>query len=180
MPLNSYIPEYGIVFGNPVIRDETQTPARHEELEPSSYGLLVAQEEAQKLRAEIKAQFHADEERAFLKSMTAAYKKTARREARMDLEEENRKELVRLKMKLRAEMVEMASGEVRELREEVRMKDLKIKALEDRADEVEDEVEEKIEKVKELEAVIAGMMKQVNGLKKKKVEHSGDTTDEEI
>ena len=79
------------------------TQKDHQRYEPSSYGLLVAQQEHQKLREEIKAEFFKDEAKKFYKVLTNGYKKTARHEARLDLEDDNRRELLKVKRKIKAE-----------------------------------------------------------------------------
>ncbi|CZT13003.1 hypothetical protein WAI453_005915 [Rhynchosporium graminicola] len=156
----------GIDFGR-CSSDETPTAKRHQQFEPSSYGLLIAQQEHKKLRDEIKTEFLDEEGRKFHRSMTAAYKKTARREAILDLQEDNRKELVRLKMKLEAELLGKRNQQVEALREKLREKDTKIKELEVEASEDGNEI-------RRLQGVVALMMAQVNRLKNN--ERSGDET----
>ena len=76
--------------------------------------------------------------------MTATYKKIARRDARLDLEEDNRKELLEMKMKLEVEMLGRRNELMESYRGQLRQKDARIK---------------------ELESVIAAMMEEIEGLK---------------
>lgn len=108
--------------------------------------------------------------------MTAAYKKTVRRDARLDLEEDNRKELLKLKMKLEAEMLGRRNEQMESYREQLRLKDAKIQKLEacpgeSEKDEKIKELEARLEasengkKIKELEALLAATMMEVDRLK---------------
>ncbi|KAG4436863.1 hypothetical protein IFR05_007669 [Cadophora sp. M221] len=125
----------------------------------------------------IKSQFLEEEARKFHKSMTAAYKKTARRDARLDLEEDNRKELLKERTKLEAEMLGRQNEQMESYREQLRLKDAKIEKLEARSTEPEKdgkikelearlEASENYKKIKELETILAATMMEIEGLKK--------------
>lgn len=164
----------GIDFGeHSTCKDRTPTAEDHEVLEPSSYGLLVAQQEHQKMREEIKAQFLEEEANNFHKSLTNAYKKTARREARLDLEDDNRRELLKLKTKLEAEMLGKKNEQMESLREQLRQKNAKIKELEARLGASEND-----RKVQELEGTLAAMRKVIEGLKKGEAARNDVVVDE--
>ncbi|KAK0107076.1 hypothetical protein ONS95_003785 [Cadophora gregata] len=164
----------GIDFGErSTCKDRTPTAKDHERYEPSSYGLLIAQQEHQKLREEIKAEFLGEEARKFHKSLTNAYKKTARREARLDLEDDNRRELLKLKSKLEAEMLGKKSEQIERLREELRNKDAKVKELEARL-----EASENYQRIRELEGTLAAMRQVIKSVKKNEPAHEAEDAEE--
>ena len=152
----------------------TCTQKDHETYEPSSYGLLVAQQEHHKLREEIKAEFLKDEAKKFYKGLTNGYKKTARREARLDLEDDNRRELLKLKRKLEADMLGKQNEEMESLREKLRQKEARIKELEARL-----EASENDEKIRQLEGTLAAMRQVIEGLKKSELDQQGADVEEE-
>ncbi|PVH84349.1 hypothetical protein DL98DRAFT_74750 [Cadophora sp. DSE1049] len=166
----------GIDFGkHSTCKDKTPTAEDHERYEPSSYSLMVAQQEHQKMREEIKAEWLEEEAKKFHKSLTNAYKKTARREARLDLEDDNRRELLKLKTKLEAEMLGKKNEQMETLPEQLRQKDAKIKELEARL-----EVSENDRRIQELEGTLAAMRGVIEGLKKDEQAQDGVGVDEEV
>lgn len=150
------------------------TQKDHQRYEPSSYGLLVAQQEHQKLREEIKAEFFKDEAKKFYKVLTNGYKKTARHEARLDLEDDNRRELLKVKRKLEADTLGKQNEQMESLRKQLREKDARIKELEARV-----EASQNDEKIQQLEAILAAMRQVIEGLQKVEPDQQGAHVEEE-
>ncbi|PMD27320.1 hypothetical protein NA56DRAFT_697498 [Hyaloscypha hepaticicola] len=84
--------------------EEPTPPTKRLALEPNSAEFLEAQNHYAKIRAEIQATFIREQEAAFRKSMTAKMKAEIRHGMVLDVQEEQRKMLVKQKERLMGEL----------------------------------------------------------------------------